>query len=193
MKGSISSLTPEEFQHFTATGRPYKDTSAENSYSSGMGAIMGADTFGVGNGPPNVLPFRYTDESLIMVPVLKTPFHSHSTSRNSISSSKMSSTFSTSLTIPNNDGDEGSNNKYGSDVTDEKTRKESKSRKFSLGNIRRRSKSRDNKDDFEMKEMKRGEYLKHYAKDDDGKYIGTEEPADDCILRHAEDIKLYRS
>ena len=37
-----------------------------------------------------------------------------------------------------------------------------------------RRKSENSK--FVMKQIPRGEYLAHYAKDDDGKYIGTEEP-----------------
>lgn len=33
-----------------------------------------------------------------------------------------------------------------------------------------------------MRDMTRREYLKHYAKDENRNYIGTEEPAEDCIL-----------
>lgn len=53
------------------------------------------------------------------------------------------------------------------------------------------SRRRSENANFTMKEMSRGEYLKRYAKDDNGKYIGTEEPADDCILR-GEDVAKYR-
>jgi hypothetical protein len=34
-----------------------------------------------------------------------------------------------------------------------------------------------------VKMMPRGEYLKYYAKDEEGNYIGSEEPAEDCSLR----------
>jgi hypothetical protein len=45
---------------------------------------------------------------------------------------------------------------------------------------------------FVMKKVRRGEYLKHYAKDDQGNYSGTGEPAEDCILR-GKDLERYRS
>jgi hypothetical protein len=57
---------------------------------------------------------------------------------------------------------------------------------------RRKSSSSSNPDNFEMKKVRRGEYLKHYAKDDQGNYCGTEEPAEDCILR-GKDLERYRS
>jgi hypothetical protein len=44
---------------------------------------------------------------------------------------------------------------------------------------------------FMMKKVKRGDYLKHYAKDEQGNYMGTEEPAEDCILR-GKDLDKYR-
>ncbi len=45
---------------------------------------------------------------------------------------------------------------------------------------------------FTIKHMPRGDYLKHYAKDPDtGLYIGSEEPAADCILR-GDDVMKYR-
>jgi len=47
------------------------------------------------------------------------------------------------------------------------------------------------KQKFAMRELTRREYLAHYAKDNDGKYVGTEEPAEDCILR-GEDLVRYR-
>jgi len=34
--------------------------------------------------------------------------------------------------------------------------------------------------------MTRGEYLKHYAKDEEGNYVGTEEPAEDCVLKEGD-------
>ncbi|KAF7503378.1 hypothetical protein GJ744_003942 [Endocarpon pusillum] len=47
-------------------------------------------------------------------------------------------------------------------------------------------------DKFVMRRIQRGEYLKHYAKDEQGAYIGTEGPAEDCILR-GDDLETYRS
>lgn len=47
------------------------------------------------------------------------------------------------------------------------------------------------KQKFEMRSVTRREYLAHYAKDNDGQFVGTEEPADDCILR-GEDLVRYR-
>ena len=43
---------------------------------------------------------------------------------------------------------------------------------------------------FTIKQVPRRDYLKHYAKDDDGKYCGSEAPAEDCILR-GEDAAKY--
>lgn len=43
-----------------------------------------------------------------------------------------------------------------------------------------------------MKDMTRTEYLKHYALDGYGRYIGTEDPAPDCILKDARDIAKYK-
>lgn len=45
---------------------------------------------------------------------------------------------------------------------------------------------------FVMKDMKRSEYLMYYAKDDDGKYIGTRDPAPDCILKNEGDRMKFR-
>jgi hypothetical protein len=54
------------------------------------------------------------------------------------------------------------------------------------------SRRKSSNTNFTIKQIPRGEYLKHYAKDDDGKYSGTELPADDCILR-GEDVTKYRN
>jgi hypothetical protein len=48
----------------------------------------------------------------------------------------------------------------------------------------------NNPENFVMKQMQRGEYLKHYAKDEQGNFAGTEEPADNCILR-GKDLEKY--
>lgn len=42
-----------------------------------------------------------------------------------------------------------------------------------------------------MRRIPRREYLAHYAKDESGRYVGTAEPADDCILR-GEDLAKHR-
>lgn len=42
------------------------------------------------------------------------------------------------------------------------------------------------------KEISRDVYLRHYAKDSEGKYVGTERPADDCLLRRGSDVERYR-
>ncbi|RMZ79719.1 hypothetical protein DV738_g3183, partial [Chaetothyriales sp. CBS 135597] len=60
-------------------------------------------------------------------------------------------------------------------------------KKRSLFSSRRRSENSQ----FVMKKIPRGEYLKHYAKDEAGQYVGTDEPAADCILR-GEDVAKYR-
>jgi hypothetical protein len=46
--------------------------------------------------------------------------------------------------------------------------------------------SSDDDCDVIVKQMTRGEYLKHYAKDEEGYYIGTEEPAGDCVLKEGD-------
>ena len=49
--------------------------------------------------------------------------------------------------------------------------------------------SRDDDQKFVMKKVTRGDYLKYYAKDEDRNYVGTEDPADDCILKVEELVK----
>ncbi|KIV78611.1 hypothetical protein PV11_06245 [Exophiala sideris] len=46
--------------------------------------------------------------------------------------------------------------------------------------------------DLVMRQVPRSEYQAHYAKDENGRYIGTDKPADDCILS-AEDSVKYRT
>ena len=127
----------ESMQRFTATGRPFKAADPTKEGWS-MNSMAVADSYGAAQG--NLLPVKYTDDSLIPVPVLK----------------------------PDQMG---------------KALPERKRSFFS------RRKSRD--DSFTIKHLPRGEYLKHYAKDDNGMYIGTEEPAADCILRGG-DLTKYR-
>ena len=64
--------------------------------------------------------------------------------------------------------------------------KEEPKKKF--GFFRRKSAYSKKKDQpFVMKQVTRRDYLKYYAKDDDGNYTGTEDPAPDCILNNEKD------
>ena len=120
-KDSLSKM--DSMQRFTATGRPFKSADPTKEGWS-MNSMAVADSYGAAQG--NLLPAKYTDDSLIPVPVLK----------------------------PDQAG---------------KALPERKRSFFS------RRKSKD--DSFTIKHLPRGEYLKHYAKDDNGTYVGTEEPA----------------
>ena len=139
-------------QSFTATGRPISKTSASNK-GTGLDGLNSAEAHGAG--APNLLPFRFTDQSIISVPVMPSP-----------EASAYKSTASDS------------------EEDDDLVKGRPKPRsKFSFSSFRRKSSSKKEKTpDFVMKDMTRAEYLKHYAKDEEGKYIGTEEPASDCIL-----------
>lgn len=131
--------TPEGMDRFTATGRPYKPPSERDKAAGAYTSVMASDSMG-GVAGINHLPVKFTDDSIISIPVLP----------------------------PGGTG-----------------QVEAAKKKHFWS--RRRSENAN----FTMKEMPRGEYLKHYAKDDNGKYIGTEDPADDCILR-GEDVAKYR-
>lgn len=146
-----------DLQRFTATGRPIPAQDTRTGLSGGM-----ASAHSYGQSAPNLLPVRFTDNSVISVPVLP---HAEP-----------------SQTKPDDeDSDEGP-------VKGPKSRS-----RFSLSNFRRKSSSSGNgKQSFVIKEMTRGNYLKHYAKDDSGKYIGSEEPASDCILNNEEDRIKWR-
>ncbi|KAK5055146.1 hypothetical protein LTR84_012894 [Exophiala bonariae] len=72
--------------------------------------------------------------------------------------------------------------------SDNKSRKLSFFHRKSIGGG---SGGKNDKQKFAMRSVTRLEYLTHYAKDNNGKYVGTEEPADDCILR-GEDLERYR-
>jgi hypothetical protein len=133
------SPTSDEMQRFSATGRPFQAPSKSDKMAMTMQSVNNAESYG--HGPANLLPVRYTDDSLIPVPVMRS----------------------------------------------EDIGKPAKKEKKSFFSSRRKSENTN----FVMKEIPRGEYLKHYAKDDSGKYIGTEEPASDCILR-GEDLDYYR-
>ena len=99
---------------------------------------MAGGTFAVTQG--STLPFKYTDESLIPVPVRKEPL-----------------------------------------IMDGKPRKR--------GLFSRLKGKNEGNEGFTIKQIQRGEYLKHYAKDDNGWYSGTEQPAEDCILKDEDPVK----
>lgn len=162
MSASKSLHDDPALQSFTATGRPISKTS-ESTKGKGLSGLNVAESLGAG--APNLLPARFTDESIISIPVLPPP---------DVPDGKAFSS----------DSDEDDNPIKG--------REKPKSR-FSLSSFRRRLSSKKEKQpDYVMKEMTRAEYLKHYAKDDNGRYIGTEEPGDDCILNVTEDIMKYK-
>lgn len=128
---------------FTATGRPFKEPSERDKAAGAFDMVAvgdGGGGFGA-TGPANILPVRYTDESLISVPVLP----------------------------PGQIG------------------RAPEEKKKHFWSSRRSSRNSD----FIIKEIPRGDYLKYYAKDDDGAYIGTEDPAKDCILK-GDDYERYR-
>ncbi|KIW67766.1 hypothetical protein PV04_06996 [Phialophora macrospora] len=64
-----------------------------------------------------------------------------------------------------------------------------------LSFFRRRSSTFDSPSErrvnIDMRQISRREYLKHYAKDEHGGYIGTDDPAEDCILNE-EDLARWR-
>lgn len=175
----MSSRNPNDqvYQNFTATGRPLY-SSNNNNYAnpSGLGDGLAAhDSYG--QSAPNLLPVRFTDASIISVPVL--PHAEPTQTKNNLDDGSSSLYTDNSSENPIKDG----------------SSKSSRSR-FSLSSFRRKSSStgssKGKQQDFIIREMTRGDYLKFYAKDDNGKYIGSEEPASDCILNREEDRVKYR-
>ncbi|RMD43313.1 hypothetical protein DV735_g1857, partial [Chaetothyriales sp. CBS 134920] len=142
MSAHDQSLTASDMQCFTATGRPYQSRDKRDKRDATMLGL--STTEAIGHGTPALLPRRYTNDSLITVPVMRPE-------------------------------DVGTADGHKSE------------KKRSLFSSRRRAENSK----FVMKQIPRGEYLKHYAKDDAGQYVGTEEPAADCILR-GEDVAKYR-
>ena len=130
---------PDGMESFSATGKPFKGTTQAESNARAWNAYATADA--LGRGAPNLLPVKYTDESLIDVPVMR----------------------------PEDIGK----------VEDPQKKKTFFSRR------------RSENTNFIIRQIPRGEYLKYYAKDDNGAYCGTEEPAKDCILR-GNDVQKYR-
>lgn len=116
----------------------------------------------LGSGPANFAPVRFTDDSLISIAVLPPDQEK--------------------LKNLERDSDEDSTNPI----------KEEPKKKF--GFFRRKSSTSAKKkdQDFVMKQVTRGDYLKYYAKDDDGNYTGTMDPAPDCILNTEKDRFKHR-
>ncbi|KIW52547.1 hypothetical protein PV05_08177 [Exophiala xenobiotica] len=141
---------------FSATGRLDPSTNPE---SKAMDSLASGESFGMG--PANHSPFRFTDDSIISVPVMRP----EDVSRQAVS-----------------------NTPPPSDTTDH-GREKAQGKKFSLF-PRRHSKDKSG-ENFTMRQIPRREYLARYAKDEEGRYIGTQDPAEDCIL-HGEDLVRFR-
>ncbi|KAL2421822.1 hypothetical protein ABEF95_008126 [Exophiala dermatitidis] len=155
---SFPDVPPPDMQPFTATGRPYSQSHNKPGRSgSAMDALASVESYGAG--AANLLPTKFTDDSLISVPVLRPEDigRHHQVSRS---------------------GEGGGENKAGK-----------------LSFFRRKSSSSQqtssSSDNFVMRRIPRRDYLAHYAKDEAGRYIGTEDPADDCIL-HGDDLLKFR-
>lgn len=125
----------------------------------------------LGHGPPNLLPLRYTDDSIISVPVLPATTHDSKNSSQLLS-----------------DTDTDTDRQHQNTTTDASK----KPSPFSTFIRRLSSSSKPKYPAFVMRDMSRGEYLRFYAKDAGGRYCGSETPAVDCILTHEEDRAKYR-
>jgi hypothetical protein len=115
-----------------------------------------------GHGAPNLLPVKFHDDSVFAIPVMRPE------------DIKTAAAAAGSNTID-------------APTSDSKGRKLSFFHRKSSGSWG----SYDKKQKFAMRDVTRREYLAHYAKDDQGQYTGTEDPAEDCILR-GEDLVRYR-
>ena len=134
-------LRDEDYQRFTATGRPMGSAPPVSAGFAGAG-IAGVGGIWL---PPSHLPMRFTDNSIITVPVRLAD-----------------------LQDPNEDFD----------AWWDTANKESKSRRRSIKSIARsillREPAGSKRGDFVLLKITRGDYLKYCAKDENGKYIGTE-------------------
>lgn len=138
---SHASAQPDEMERFTAIGRPMG-----HSPSVTLGDAWGGTTGGFGAfALPTHLPIRFTDESIISVPIRLSDLQ---------------------------DPEEEFDAWWSS------ANKESKTRKKSFKNLAKSLLLRDRlgakKGEFMLVRMTRGDYLKYCAKDERGKYIGTE-------------------
>lgn len=130
---------PDGMDRFSATGKAFKPIGKKDHGPMAWNSMHSADSLGAG--PANLLPVKFTDDSMIDVAVMR----------------------------PEDVG-----------------KAEMPKKKASFF-----SRRRSDNTNFVIRQMRRGDYLKHYAKDDSGRYCGQEEPASDCILR-GEDIQKYR-
>ncbi|CAO1602104.1 hypothetical protein XANCAGTX0491_005735 [Xanthoria calcicola] len=143
----------DAMQRFTATGRP-KEVINKNeeprkpSYNpSALGNLPSAFT----HQAPQFLPQQFTDDSVLLIPIpvsaLRVATPPPSTSRKK--------------------------------TTEEETTPQPQQRRLSSSSSsklmnRLRGEKKKKKEEFKMVEMTRGEYLRYWAKDEEGRYIGTE-------------------
>lgn len=132
-------------------------------HRSAMDGLTSSETFGAS--PGTSLPIKFTDDSLISVAVLRPEDVERAASASIVDAEKEQE---------ENEGEGGK-----------------KRKKSGFSSLFRR-KSSSSSPNFTIREMTRREYLAHYAKDNSGRYIGSEEPAADCILR-GKDLEKYRS
>ncbi|KAI4219662.1 MAG: hypothetical protein LQ349_008291 [Xanthoria aureola] len=137
----------DAMQRFTATGRP------KPSYNpSALGNLPSAFT----HQAPQFLPQRFTDDSVLLIPIPVSALRAANTPSPPPSSVSENPT------------------------TEEETTQQPQQRRLSssssskLMNRLRGGKKKKKKEEFKMVEMTRGEYLRYWAKDEEGRYIGTE-------------------
>ncbi|KAK7903277.1 hypothetical protein LTR67_001295 [Exophiala xenobiotica] len=148
---------------FSATGR---DGPSTNLKSKAMDSLASAESFGMASA--NHSPFKFTDDSVISVPVMRPE---------DVARQADSDTPPSSNTTDHGRGKE--------------KEKPQGNNKFSLFSSRKHSKDKSGGENFTMRQIPRREYLARYAKDEGGRYIGTQDPAEDCIL-HGEDLAWFR-
>lgn len=154
-------MASKDLESFSAVGRSFADAQTTRPGNSAMEGLANSDS--LGHGAPNLLPVRFHDDSVFAIPVLRPE------------DVKSAAAGSNATETP---------------TSDTKGRKLSFFHRKSLGGGSWGG-SHDKKQKFAMRDVTRREYLAHYAKDDQGQYIGTEDPAEDCILR-GEDLVRYR-
>ncbi|KAL8668891.1 MAG: hypothetical protein Q9168_006500 [Polycauliona sp. 1 TL-2023] len=141
----------DAMQRFTAIGKPkpqYKPSALGNMTSNFVGQA------------PQFLPQKFTDDSIIAVPIRLSALEDP---------------------LAGSDGDSAGK---GSAGPDQQQRRRSSSSKFI-----QKLKGGGKKDDFKMVNMTRREYLMYWAKDEEGRYIGTEPEGEGRrVLRERPDI-----
>lgn len=118
---------------------------------------------------PVITPTEYTDDTLMTVPVLETTgSQPQQPATESISFDR--------LTI----------------AKEANKRKSREQRLFSSLQSSKFNALSDKRVNVTIRQVSRSEYQKHYMKDEHGRYVGTEDPAEDCILSE-EDAARWRS